>query len=155
MKPIEEFPAIKKAVNDGIAEGLHRLHTETDDPTYLEAQQYVIGAVKAHLDALMNKVNLESVAHDTRLAVRKEREACVKICEDYVKDMDREYKEIGEEIAGTIQARGNVHANEWVGLTDVEIVGATCECVDDGTFNMHCAHDFAKTIEVILKGKNT
>jgi hypothetical protein len=89
------------------------------------------------------------------IAVRKEREACVKICEDYVKDMDREYKEIGEEIAGTIQARGNVHANEWVGLTDVEIVGATCECVDDGTFNMFCAYDFAKTIEVILKGKNT
>jgi hypothetical protein len=55
MKPIEEFPAIKKAVNEGIAEGLHRLHTETDDPTYLEAQQYVIGAVKAHLDALVEK----------------------------------------------------------------------------------------------------
>jgi hypothetical protein len=55
MKPIEEFPAIKKAVNDGIASGLHRLHTETDDPTYLEAQQYVVGAIKAHLDALVEK----------------------------------------------------------------------------------------------------
>ncbi len=55
MKPIEEFPAIKKAVNDGIASGLHRLHTETDDPTYLEAQEYVIGAIKARLDALMEK----------------------------------------------------------------------------------------------------
>jgi hypothetical protein len=44
---------------------------------------------------------------------------------------------------------------EWVGLTDEEIVGATCECVDDGTFNMNCAQDFAKTIEVILKEKNT
>jgi len=48
MKPLEEFPAIKKAVNDAIASGLHRLHTETDDPTYLEAQQYVVGAIKAH-----------------------------------------------------------------------------------------------------------
>jgi len=55
MKPIEEFPAIKKAVKDGIASGLHRLHTETDDPTYLEAQQYVVGAIKAHLDALVEK----------------------------------------------------------------------------------------------------
>ena len=55
MKPLEEFPAIKKAVNDAIASGLHRLHTETDDPTYLEAQQYVVGAIKAHLDALMEK----------------------------------------------------------------------------------------------------
>ena len=55
MKPIEEFPAIKKAVNDGIASGLHRLHTETDDPTYLEAQEYVIGAIKARLDALAAK----------------------------------------------------------------------------------------------------
>jgi len=55
MKPMEEFPAIKKAVNDGIASGLHRLHTETDDPTYLEAQEYVIGEIKARLDALVEK----------------------------------------------------------------------------------------------------
>jgi hypothetical protein len=151
MKPIEEFPAIKKAVNDGIAEGLHRLHTETDDPTYLEAQQYVIGAVKAHLDALMNKVNLESVAHDTRLAVRKEREACVKICEDYVKDMDREYKEIGEEIAGTIQARGNVHANEWVGLTDVEIHEIRLKTLDSVATN----YEAYRAIEAKLKEKNS
>jgi hypothetical protein len=48
-----------------------------------------------------------------------------------------------------------VYKKPWVGLTDEEIVGATCECVDDGTFNMNCAQDFAKTIEVILKEKNT
>lgn len=50
---IDEFPAIKKAVNDGIAEGLHRLRTETDDPSYEEAQLYVIGHIKANLDRLM------------------------------------------------------------------------------------------------------
>ena len=55
MSPIEEFPAIKKAVNDGIASGLHRLHTETNDPTYLEAQEYVANAIKAYLDALVEK----------------------------------------------------------------------------------------------------
>ena len=55
MKPMEEFPAIKNAVNDGIVTGLHRLHTENPDPTYLEAQQYVVGAIKAHLDALVEK----------------------------------------------------------------------------------------------------
>lgn len=55
MKPVEEFPAIKKAVKDGIASGLHRLHTETDDPTYLEAQAYVVHSIKAHLDALVEK----------------------------------------------------------------------------------------------------
>ena len=55
MNPIEEFPAIKKAVNDGIVNGLHRLHTETNDPTYLEAQEYVIGAIKTYLDALVEK----------------------------------------------------------------------------------------------------
>jgi hypothetical protein len=99
----------------------------------------------------MNKVNLESVAHDTRLAVRKEREACVKICEDYVKDMDREYKEIGEEIAGTIQARGNVHANEWVGLTDVEIHEIRLKTLDSVATN----YEAYRAIEAKLKEKNS
>ena len=44
---------------------------------------------------------------------------------------------------------------EWQGLDDVEIVGATCECVDDGTFNMDCAMEFARVIETRLKEKNT
>ena len=43
---------------------------------------------------------------------------------------------------------------EWVGLTDEEMVSLTCECVDDGTFNMNCAHDFARAIEAKLKEKN-
>jgi hypothetical protein len=45
--------------------------------------------------------------------------------------------------------------HEWVGLDEVEITGMTCECVDDGTFNMSCAHDFARAIEKALKEKNT
>jgi hypothetical protein len=44
---------------------------------------------------------------------------------------------------------------KWVGLTEDEIVGHTCECVDDGTFNMKCAIDFARSIESKLKDKNT
>ena len=52
---IDEFPAIKKAVNDGIEAGLHRLHTETNDPTYIEAQDYVLGHIKAALDARRTK----------------------------------------------------------------------------------------------------
>ena len=44
---------------------------------------------------------------------------------------------------------------EWVGLEDEEIVSLTCECVDDGTFNMNCAHDFARALEARLKEKNT
>jgi hypothetical protein len=47
------------------------------------------------------------------------------------------------------------HKREWVGLDEVEITGMTCECVDDGTFNMSCAHDFARAIEKALKEKNT
>ena len=43
---------------------------------------------------------------------------------------------------------------EWVGLEDEEIVSLTCECVDDGTFNMNCAHDFARAIEARLKEQN-
>jgi hypothetical protein len=43
---------------------------------------------------------------------------------------------------------------EWVGLTDEEIVGLTCECIADGSFNMDCARDFARAIEAKLKEKN-
>jgi hypothetical protein len=44
---------------------------------------------------------------------------------------------------------------EWVGLDRVEIEGMTCECIDDGTFNMSCAYDFARAIEDKLKRENT
>ena len=47
------------------------------------------------------------------------------------------------------------HKREWVGLDEVEVTGMTCECVDDGTFNMSCAHDFARAIEAKLREKNT
>lgn len=43
---------------------------------------------------------------------------------------------------------------EWVGLTDDEIVGMTCECVGNGTFNMDCARDYANWIAAKLKEKN-
>lgn len=43
---------------------------------------------------------------------------------------------------------------EWVGLEEEEIVGMTCNCVDDGTFNMDCARDYARWIESNLKDKN-
>ena len=45
-------------------------------------------------------------------------------------------------------------SDKWVGLTDEEVMGLTCECVDDGTFNMDCAYDFARAIENSLKEKN-
>ena len=44
---------------------------------------------------------------------------------------------------------------EWVGLTEDEIIGHTCECVDDGTFNMDCAIDFANSMQEALKRYNT
>ena len=44
---------------------------------------------------------------------------------------------------------------EWQDLTEVEIVGLTCECVDDGTFNMDCARDLARAIEAKLRDKNS
>jgi hypothetical protein len=44
---------------------------------------------------------------------------------------------------------------KWEGLELAEIMGLTCECVDDGTFNMDCAIDFARAIEQTLKGRNT
>jgi hypothetical protein len=39
-------------------------------------------------------------------AVAAERQACVQVCEDYVQQMDSNYRELGHEIAGLIQARG-------------------------------------------------
>ena len=45
--------------------------------------------------------------------------------------------------------------HEWAGLDDLEIMGMTCECVDDGTFNMDCARDLARAIEAKLRDKNS
>jgi hypothetical protein len=39
-------------------------------------------------------------------AVAAERQACIQVCEDYVSEMDSNYRELGHEIAGTIEARG-------------------------------------------------
>jgi hypothetical protein len=44
---------------------------------------------------------------------------------------------------------------KWEKLAEEEITGLTCECIDDGTFNMECAHEFAKSINNMLKEKNT
>jgi hypothetical protein len=44
---------------------------------------------------------------------------------------------------------------EWIGLDEVEIIGLTCECIDEGKFNMDCAIDFARAIEAKLKELNT
>lgn len=63
ISEIDEFPAIKTAVNNGIAAGLHRLHTKTDDPTYQEAQEYVIQHIKAALDSLI-KAQCPPCNHD-------------------------------------------------------------------------------------------
>jgi len=43
----------------------------------------------------------------------------------------------------------------WVELAEEEVVGLTCECIDDGKFNMECAHEFSKGITNMLKEKNT
>ena len=37
-------------------------------------------------------------------------------------------------------------------LDEVEVMGLTCECVDDGNFNMSCALDFARAIERKSRG---
>lgn len=52
---VDEFPAIKSAVNHGIAQGLHRLYAENSDPTYAEAQEYVLRYIKAALDKLVER----------------------------------------------------------------------------------------------------
>jgi hypothetical protein len=52
-----------------------------------------------------------------------------------------------------VHATRNVKRS-WVGLTDEEVMGLTCECVDDGTFNRDCAYDFARAIEAKLKEEN-
>ena len=43
----------------------------------------------------------------------------------------------------------------WVGLDDDEIIGMTCDCVDDGSFDIDCAIDFGRQIERALKRRNS
>ena len=55
---------------------------------------------------------------------------------------------------------GHIHdaaqpEREWNGLSETEIRGCTCECVDNGTFTMACAIDFARALEATLKDRNT
>lgn len=61
---IDEFPAIKAAVNRGITAGLHRLHAQNDDPTYQEAQEWVIKHIKAELDELVKPASCPPCNHD-------------------------------------------------------------------------------------------
>jgi hypothetical protein len=44
---------------------------------------------------------------------------------------------------------------KFVELTEDEIIGHTCECLDDGTFNIDCAIDFANSMQETLKRYNT
>ena len=37
-------------------------------------------------------------------------------------------------------------------LDEVEVMGLTCECLDDGTFDMSCALDFARAVERKSRG---
>jgi hypothetical protein len=61
---IDEFPAIKAAVNNGIAAGLHSLYMQTDEPTYEEAQDFVIRHIKAALDGLRKPKACPPCTHD-------------------------------------------------------------------------------------------
>ncbi len=57
--------------------------------------------------------------------------------------------------ASTCKCLDETPKRKWVGLTDDDIYSNICDCVDDGTFNMQCAEDYAKAIEAKLKEKNT
>lgn len=43
---------------------------------------------------------------------------------------------------------------KWQDLDEDEVIGHTCECVDDGTFNLKCAINFARSIEASIKERN-
>ena len=64
VSEIEEFPAIKEAVNKGIASGLHSLYMKTSEPTYEEAQDFVIRHIKAALDQLVKPKSCPPCNHD-------------------------------------------------------------------------------------------
>ena len=64
VSEIEEFPAIKAAVNTGIAAGLHSLYMQTSEPTYEEAQDFVIKHIKAALDQLVKPKSCPPCNHD-------------------------------------------------------------------------------------------
>ena len=82
----------------------------------------------------------------------KEALKTIKFLKDYC-ESDDPGLEIGAPVIKKLEEA--IKNGTWRGLTDEEIVGTTCECVDDGTFNMDCAKDFARAIECKLKEKNT
>jgi hypothetical protein len=69
--------------------------------------------------------------------------------------MDRAY--FAGKDAGIAEAEAVAAARServWIDLDETEIIGHTCECVDDGTFSMTCAIDFAHSIATKLKEIN-
>lgn len=53
-----------------------------------------------------NGLNLHGdIEHFAELIAQREREACAVVCEDTVHDWDRDYKEIGFELADRIRMR--------------------------------------------------
>ena len=53
-----------------------------------------------------NGLNLHGdIEHFAELIAQREREACAVVCEDAVHDWDRDYKEIGFELADRIRMR--------------------------------------------------
>jgi len=88
---------------------------------------------------------------------RKDVKAFMKENSDFKFPLDGSYEMwcIAWDKAWTAGFNAAQEPKEWVGLTDEEIVGMTCECVDNGTFDMNCARDFARAIEENLKAKNS
>ena len=51
-----------------------------------------------------NGLNLHGdIEHVAELIAKREREACAVVCEDFVQDLDREYRELGFELADRIR----------------------------------------------------
>jgi len=55
-----------------------------------------------HLDIELDELGLVVA----RAIAAAERKACAKVATDYVQGFDREYAEVGQEIAGLIEERG-------------------------------------------------
>ena len=80
------------------------------------------------------------------------------LSEKDVKEIVSRNNEVIDHLTETVKSLRQALAQpkrEWVGLTEDEIIGHTCECVDDGTFNMDCAIDFANSMQEALKRYNT
>jgi hypothetical protein len=141
-----------KAYDEKFAEMLDEQQRLRAELKRTEQRLHDVATLCANVEGVLKAVNTAAMKLTAELT-------CMEVDDDDRLDRDRVMERVmrwrNEWDKAMFKYKPKAEPRQWVGLTDEDVVGMTCECVDDGTFNMDCARDFARAIEAKLKEKNT